>query len=49
LKNKKRLVMPAFMYAVYFCRPFPVGFFDTVTDFLGMNRAMDKFTGRGSK
>ena len=49
LKNKKRLVMPAFMYAVYFCRPFPVGFFDTVTDILGMNRAMDKFTGRGNK
>ncbi|GMO25086.1 MAG: SDR family NAD(P)-dependent oxidoreductase [Termitinemataceae bacterium] len=46
LKNKKRLVLPAFMYMVYLCRIFPVGFFDAVTDFLGMNKAMDKFTGR---
>ncbi|GHT73405.1 hypothetical protein FACS1894124_1740 [Spirochaetia bacterium] len=49
LKNKKRLVLPAFMFVVYLARIFPVGLFDVVTDFLGMNRAMDKFTGRGDK
>jgi all-trans-retinol dehydrogenase (NAD+) len=49
LKNKKRLVLPAFMFVVYLARIFPVGIFDAVTDFLGMNRAMDKFTGRDGK
>ncbi|GHU83039.1 short chain dehydrogenase [Spirochaetia bacterium] len=49
VKNKKRLVLPTFMYVVYLSRIFPVGIFDAVTDFLGMNRAMDQFTGREGK
>ena len=46
LKNKKRLIMPRFVYAVYLLRLLPVGVFDAMADFFGVNRSMDSFTGR---
>jgi all-trans-retinol dehydrogenase (NAD+) len=46
LKNKKRLIMPASVYAVFLGRLLPAGVFDALVDFLGINAAMDAFTGR---
>jgi all-trans-retinol dehydrogenase (NAD+) len=48
LKNKKRLIMPRFVFAVYLLRLLPVGAFDAMADFFGVNRSMDNFTGRAS-
>ncbi len=46
IKNKKRLIMPRFVYAVYLIRLLPVGAFDAVADFFGISNSMDDFTGR---
>ena len=46
IKNKKRLIMPRFVYAVYLIRLLPVGAFDAIADFFGINNTMDDFTGR---
>jgi all-trans-retinol dehydrogenase (NAD+) len=46
IKNKKRLIMPRFVYAVYFIRLLPVGLFDFISDFFGISNSMDDFTGR---
>jgi all-trans-retinol dehydrogenase (NAD+) len=46
LKNRRRLIMPAFVYLVYGLRLLPVSFFDFVADFFGINHTMDHFTGR---
>jgi all-trans-retinol dehydrogenase (NAD+) len=46
LKNRKRLIMPPFVYSVYVLRLLPTAVLDAVADFFGINRAMDHFTGR---
>jgi all-trans-retinol dehydrogenase (NAD+) len=46
LKNRKRLILPFTVGSVFFLRLLPTGFFDAVSDFLGINGAMDEFTGR---
>jgi all-trans-retinol dehydrogenase (NAD+) len=46
LKNKPRLIMPRFIAALFILRLFPLGFFDTVAGFFGINHAMDEFKGR---
>jgi all-trans-retinol dehydrogenase (NAD+) len=46
LKNQKRLIVPGFVYLVYFLRLLPPAVFDGVADFFGISRSMDHFTGR---
>jgi all-trans-retinol dehydrogenase (NAD+) len=46
LKNRKRLFMPAAVYSVFLGRLLPAGVLDALADFLGINKAMDAFTGR---
>jgi all-trans-retinol dehydrogenase (NAD+) len=46
LKNRKRLIMPWFVHTIYILRLLPVSLFDGVTDFFGIGRSMDDFTGR---
>jgi all-trans-retinol dehydrogenase (NAD+) len=46
LKDRKLLVMPRMGYMVFFARILPPGIFDTLADFLGMNKSMDDFIGR---
>ena len=44
--NQRRLIMPRMVYAVAPMRLFPVGLFDWVASFLGVNASMDDFVGR---
>jgi all-trans-retinol dehydrogenase (NAD+) len=46
LNEKRRLIMPPLVYAVWLLRLLPVFIFDFVADFLGINAAMNKFVGR---
>jgi hypothetical protein len=46
LKNRKRLIMPAFAYSVLLLRCLPLGMLDTVANFFGISHAMDDFKGR---
>jgi all-trans-retinol dehydrogenase (NAD+) len=46
LKNKRRLIMPRFVFSVYLLRLLPVKFLDWAADFFGINHSMDNFTGR---
>jgi all-trans-retinol dehydrogenase (NAD+) len=46
LKNRWRLIMPFFVYSVFWLRIFPTGFFDAVADFFGISHSMDHFSGR---
>ena len=48
LNNRKRLIMPPFVYSVFFLRLLPVAVFDAAADFFGVNHSMDRFTGRSS-
>lgn len=45
-KKKRRLIMPRFIYVVYPVRLLPMGAFDVLLDFFGINKSMDAFTGR---
>jgi all-trans-retinol dehydrogenase (NAD+) len=49
LKNKKRLIMPAFVHMVYFLRLLPTAILDMTADFFGINKAMNEYRGRESK
>ncbi|MDR1748903.1 MAG: SDR family oxidoreductase [Spirochaetaceae bacterium] len=49
LREKKRLIMPRFVYLVYLLRLLPVGIFDAAVSFFGINNTMDNFTGREGK
>jgi all-trans-retinol dehydrogenase (NAD+) len=49
LKNRKRLIMPAFAYSVLLLRCFPLGIMDMVANFFGISHAMDDFKGRENK
>lgn len=46
LKNKERLIMPRFVATLFILRLFPLRLFDAVSDFFGINHAMDEFKGR---
>jgi all-trans-retinol dehydrogenase (NAD+) len=48
LNNKKRLLMPCFVYGVFLLRLFPLGILDFFADLFGINHAMDEFTGRSA-
>jgi all-trans-retinol dehydrogenase (NAD+) len=45
-KNRRRLVMPRFVYTTWIARLLPVPAFDAVMGFFGVNKSMDEFTGR---
>jgi all-trans-retinol dehydrogenase (NAD+) len=45
-RDKRRLLMPPLVYAVPLLRLFPVGAFDALATFLGVNASMDAFKGR---
>lgn len=45
-KNKPRLFMPKMVYLVPLLRIFPVSIFDWIANLMGVNNAMDYFTGR---
>jgi all-trans-retinol dehydrogenase (NAD+) len=45
-RNKRRLMMPPVVYTVPLMRLFPVGVFDMLASFLGINASMDEFKGR---
>lgn len=44
--DKRRLIMPLFVYAVYAARLLPVSVFDAMMRFFGVSKSMDEFTGR---
>lgn len=44
-KNRRRLVMPWFVYSVWPSRLLPVRWFDALMDFFGISRSMDDFRG----
>jgi all-trans-retinol dehydrogenase (NAD+) len=45
-KNKRRLLLPRFVYTTWLARLMPVTLFDAIMDFFGINKSMDEFTGR---
>jgi all-trans-retinol dehydrogenase (NAD+) len=45
-KGKKRVIMPPFVYSVFFLRLLPVGALDAIADFFGISSSMDDFKGR---
>ncbi|MEE2961552.1 MAG: SDR family oxidoreductase [Myxococcota bacterium] len=45
-KKRQKLIVPPFVNLVPIFRILPTAVFDKVADFLGINAAMDKFTGR---
>ena len=45
-KKKQRLIMPRFIYVAFITRLLPVGLFDALLTFFGINTSMDEFTGR---
>jgi all-trans-retinol dehydrogenase (NAD+) len=46
LKDKPRLIMPPFVATLFILRLFPLGLFDRIASFFGINHAMDEFKGR---
>jgi len=47
--DRKRLVMPRFVMAVLLARILPLGLFDAVMRFFGVDRTMDDFSGRAGR
>lgn len=45
-RDKRRLMLPALVYSVPLMRVLPVGLFDWLATFLGVNASMDEFRGR---
>ena len=46
-RDRRRLIVPRFVYLTWLVRVLPVGVFDAVMEFFGVNKSMDEFTGRG--
>jgi len=44
--DRRRLILPALVRTTWIGRLLPIGAFDAIMDFLGINRSMDEFTGR---
>ncbi|MHB9296629.1 putative oxidoreductase SadH [Pillotina sp. SPG140] len=49
LQQKKRLIIPPFVYSTVWLRLFPPTVLDILADFFGINHSMDDFVGRISK
>ncbi|MCC6848410.1 MAG: SDR family oxidoreductase [Deltaproteobacteria bacterium] len=47
-RDKRRLILPGVVRTAWLGRLLPVGLFDAMMDFLGVNRSMDHFTGRAA-
>lgn len=47
-RDRRRLIMPWFVYAGWATRLLPVAVFDWLADFFGLSRSMDGFQGRNS-
>ena len=45
-RDRRRLVMPRFVYLTWLVRILPIGAFDALMEFFGVNKSMDEFTGR---
>ena len=45
-KNRRRLLMPKFVYAALICKLLPVWLYDWIGDTLGVNKTMEGFIGR---
>jgi all-trans-retinol dehydrogenase (NAD+) len=46
-RDRRRLILPRFVYLTWLVRILPVAVFDAVMEFFGVNKSMDEFTGRG--
>jgi all-trans-retinol dehydrogenase (NAD+) len=46
LNNRKRLIMPRFIYMIGLLRMLPTPMLDLIADFFGISHSMDHFTGR---
>jgi all-trans-retinol dehydrogenase (NAD+) len=46
LNNKRRLIMPRLINSLFLLRLLPLGVFDMIADFFGINHAMDEFKGK---
>ncbi len=46
-KDRRRLVMPWFIYSSWLSRLMPVAWYDALMDFFGITRSMDEFHGGG--
>jgi all-trans-retinol dehydrogenase (NAD+) len=46
LKNRRRLLLPPFIYLVYWLRLLPPAALDAMADFFGISHSMDHFSGR---
>jgi len=46
LRNRRRLIMPRFVYTIFILRLFPTWVLDMAADIFGINHAMDNFRGR---
>ncbi|MDR1278259.1 MAG: SDR family oxidoreductase [Treponema sp.] len=46
LKGRRRLIMPVFVYLVFWLRLLPTAILDAMADFFGISHSMDHFTGR---
>ena len=47
-RDRRRLIVPRFVYLTWLVRVLPVGVFDAVMEFFGVNKSMDEFRGRAS-
>ena len=47
-RDRRRLVMPRFVYLTWLVRILPIGAFDALMEFFGVNKSMDEFTGRAA-
>lgn len=45
-RNRRRLILPGIVRTTWLGRMLPIGAFDAIMEFLGVNRSMDHFTGR---
>jgi len=45
-RDRRRLVMPRFVYLTWLVRILPIGAFDALMEFFGVNKSMDEFRGR---
>jgi len=45
-RDRRRLVLPRFVYATWLVRVLPVPVFDALMELFGVNKSMDDFTGR---
>jgi all-trans-retinol dehydrogenase (NAD+) len=48
-RDRRRLLLPRFVYLTWLVRLLPVPAFDALMEFFGVNRSMDEFAGRGPR